>query len=799
MSDQSDQRTYSGVYHMNEWSGQETGGLYSQHSRGYVSDVTEADLQDYFSRSNELQNTFGDFGTYLSYMNDRQDLIDGGFNADWIAAPQATGEQTKANADMYFGLSQMQAQGIPLNAEQQATYDALTAQGYQADGGFMGTGSAGGIDTAADYQSSFDSVMGSDEMTALNEKYGISNEEFLNDSGSTMRWTGSGYIQTNEAEGLDFAYLAMMAAVSAFSMGAGGAIAGALAPGVTGAAAGALQGGIGATLGGAIQGDIDPKNIAVSALMGGLNPGGTVSNQLGLAPENFAGGFVQGAVNSAVGDGLRTGDIDAGSILQAGLLQGGMNSISNAWDALNNNTPEAIMDSIADQHRADYIKIHGSAAGYQGLSENQLFEIAMSQPLVNKTNFGALIGEGGLLPFIPELDISGLAQLKETLTGYDNGTELFTGPDGNYLTNAELIAAGQDPAAVYAASMEGGTGINGYTHAGYVDNPPSLLAQITDKITNVANQTPIGPVVGGLMDAAAAEAFKNQYGFYPQDDPALAQQVVAYGPLQENYSYSDNPRGDSEMFGTVYDNGNYTQGLTTLIDAATGLPSAIQVSQEQISAINEAGDAAREQQQQLLNNGYIINLGDQPTLPGAGLGNPFWEQFVESLTSSDPEETASTEITDAGVVEDEVTEEVTEEVTNETTEQVVDNVGDDPTQNTTTQIPGNSNYRQNQIIEMLGNTIASIPEAVLPPDPSTQLPPGSTPTLPGIDPRANPNNGVNPEWSDLYKYKRLEKWKKARDRQYAGIAGLLQQQSSPLNSTKRKYTQRQKSDMGLLS
>ncbi|MDG1314631.1 MAG: hypothetical protein P8P29_03790 [Flavobacteriaceae bacterium] len=767
-----------------------SGSSYLANQTGLVEGATVDDLKAYWDSAENLQSQFnGDWNKYLAYMDERQSLIDSG---EYSVGEYGQIVETSAVQNVDGTMIE------PSDIQNLSKNDFIAKYGMDpSEVQLVQT------DTTGSRQQGFTEWSQSDAVVALNEKYGI-DQLRTTEEGREYQWNGTAYVKTKDYDNLDFGGIAEIVAKAGLS----GAIGAGLAPvlagglGVTSATGvGAIQGAVGATVGGAINGDIDPKNIAISALMAGVNPGGTLSNQMGLAPENFAGGFVQGSVNSLIGDGLRTGELDAGSILQSGLLQGGMNSLTNAWDALNNNTPEALMESISDQHRADYIKIHGSAAGYQGLSENVLYDAAMSMPLVNKTNFGALIGEGGLLPFIPELDISGLAQLQENMFGYDQNTELFYDPEGNYLTNAELIAAGQDPVAVFEASLEGGAGIDGYTHAGYVDNPPGLLEQITDKITSVANQTPIGPMVGGLMDAAAAEAFKNEYGFYPQDDPLLAQQVVAYGPLQENYSYSDNPRGDSEMFGTVYDNGNYTQGLTTLIDAVTGLPSAITVSQEQISAINEAGDAAREQQQQLLNNGYIINLGDQPTLPGAGLGNPFWEQFVESLTSSDPDETASTEITDAGVVdEEEFTDDTTEQATTETTEQVVDNVGDDPTQNTTTETPSNSNYRRNQITEMLGNTIASIPEAVLPPDPSTQLPPGSTPpTLPGIDPRANPNNGVNPEWGELYKYKQLEKWKKARDRQYAGIAGLLQQQGNPLNNTKRKYTQRQKSDMGLLS
>ena len=619
----------------------------------------------------------------------------------------------------------------------------------------------------------------------------VSMDSFTDEKGDKYSWNGTSFNRYEQGsdQGWDlFTSLITSAATGVLGAGIAPAIAGSL--GVQSAAGiGAIQGATGATIGGAINGDIDPKSILISAAMGGLNPGGTVSNQLGLNPESFAGGFVGGGINTLVGDGLRTGDLDLQSALTSGLLQGGINSVSNLIQNINENSPEALMAQEAEIHKANYKAATGSLEGYVPLTETQLYDMAMANPLVNKSNLGALIGEGGLLPFIPELPLEGLINLKDKLMGYENGTELFTGPNGNLLTPADLLAEGLDPGAVYQASQGGGAGIDGYTHAG-IQTSETLLGQLTDKITNAVNQTPLGPAIGGFMDAAAAEAFKNQYGFYPQDDPGLAAQVSAYGPLEENYSYADNPRGNSEMYGTTYTNGNYTQGLQTLIDAATGLPSAITVSADRVDQINEAGDAAREQQQQLLNNGYIINLGDEQlqTLPGAE-NNAFWEQFLASFNNNGAEEVASTvpgnnSTTEVEVeVDDEVDDTVDNSVDNTTSE-----LGTDT--NTQTQLPSNPDYRRNQITEMLGSTIASLPE---------QLPASSTPTLPGLDPRSNPNNGVNPEWGDLYKYKRLEKWKKARDRQYAGIAGLLQQQGNPINDTKRKYTQRQKSDMGLLS
>ncbi len=726
-------------------------------------DGSEEQAREHYDWNPKMAEAFGSFENYLAYLQEAQ---------------AARAELVAANTQAF--------------AEDPQAQEIANAGGLMQ---WYGSQVAAGNNPGAMEGSALESAQNSwDELSkSLWEKYttgNVSQDSYVDEKGDKYNWNGTSF--TRYEHGPDEGSDILVGLMQGVALGAiGGGIAG--AAGLTGGAAGAAQGAIGATLGGAINGDIDPKSILISAAMGGLNPGGTLTNELGMNPESFGGGFVGGAVNSAIGDGLRTGEFDAGSVLQAGLLQGGTNSLVNAWNAVNNNDIDSLMQQEAAKHKADYRAATGSLDGYVPLTQDQLYTIASQNPMLDKTNFGALIGEGGLLPFIPEMDVSGLAGLTDKVFGFDAGTQIFTGPNGETLTAGQVMQAGQDPQAIYESTNFGGPAVNGYSYQGYtVTNEDSLFNQITEW----AGNTELGQAVNTGLDIATSAQFKEKYGFFAEDNPALAAQVVAYGDLVENYTYADNPRGNSEMYGTTYDNGNYTQGLDVIFDPILGLPSAITVPQATVDATNEAGDAARDAV--LNNNGAIINYGettaDLPTLPGVGAGEAFWEQFLANFDNNSVDNSVGEEITDASVVDNVTEESVTENVTEEVTEEVTNEVA-----NNTQQLPSNPDYRRNQVIELLGNTINSIPELTASTTTEEQLPPNSTPTLPGIDPVRNPNNGVNPEWGDLYKYKKLEKWKKARDRQYAGIAGLLQNQSSPMNGTKRKYTQRQKSDMGLLS
>ena len=75
--DSGSERTYT-FYAGNETVESGADGIsYLWNQEGY-SEATEEDLRAYFDQATNLQDTFGDFDTYLQYMNERQDLIDSG-------------------------------------------------------------------------------------------------------------------------------------------------------------------------------------------------------------------------------------------------------------------------------------------------------------------------------------------------------------------------------------------------------------------------------------------------------------------------------------------------------------------------------------------------------------------------------------------------------------------------------------------------------------------------------------------------------------------------------------------------
>jgi hypothetical protein len=759
----------------------------SSSPQNYGGQMTRSQLEGEYGRDPYLQSTFGSFDNYMAYMGDASGML--GQQSWWDATgvdKRTAGERIsdyEGGGDLAYNGNQSQ-----INDNRQSDANAR--------------------------KSGYNSWISSEENQGLMNKYGIQ-QKITAENGDIYEWTGNNYMRTYVAErmGAEDLVKAGIVATVAGGLGAGFApmVSGGL--GITsGFGTGAVQGGLGALAGGALQGDIDPRSIAVGALMGGLNPGGMLSDKMGLNPKSFAGGFVGGGTNSLVGGVLQNGDIDAQGALMAGLQAGGMNSVINAWDAIQNNTPEALMSSIHKQHRADYRAIHGNYDGYIPLTESQLYQVAMSMPMVNKTNFGSLIGEGGLISAIPEMDISGLAGLKDKMFGFAHGTRLFEDAQGNQLTNADLFELGYDPQEVFEGSLYEGTNVDGYRYVGSADatNPDGLFSQFTEW----AGDTKVGNAIGTALDVAANAQFKNKYGFLPQDNPGLAQQISAYGSLTENYSWADNPRGDSEMFGsTFWQPGEFSKGLLTYQTNATqddegnnigGTRSAIQVSQETIDQINEMGEAQREE---ILNSPFIINyqqqqqdqiqvdtstggaIDENTVLPGAE-NNPFMDQLIAALQGGATGETT----------EDNATGEVTSEVT------------DNPPANTDVQV-GNSDYRNQQITEMLGQTIDSLPEntdQVVPYSDRDALPEMSEELLAAAmllagGGSSNGSNGLltleddgsdNPYWTPLDGYSKVSRWRKSRDRVYNDIEGLL---TATGKAPEYAMSKKQMTEEGLLS
>ena len=201
--------------------------------------VTESELSEIFSGSDNLQNTFGSFDNYMSYIEESSDMIE---SQDWFSAEgidnRGTGETIGEGED--FG-------GVDVN---------LVDDNRQSDGNAR--------------QGAYASWMNSEENQALMQKYGIPTEEFTNEKGDRFRWTGTGYARTYKMNRTDFGDYVLAAGAAAL-MAAAPALAAQLVAttGMSAAAAGGLSSSIlSLTSQAATTGDVDINQIVNDAIKG---------------------------------------------------------------------------------------------------------------------------------------------------------------------------------------------------------------------------------------------------------------------------------------------------------------------------------------------------------------------------------------------------------------------------------------------------------------------------------------------------------------------------------------------------
>jgi len=509
----------------------------------------------------QLRNAFGSFDNYLAYMDERQDLIDsGGLKADWWDT------------------------GDPLfNPE--TGYEVINEGDPNVDyKEQMMTLSAGGYNSQSAMHDLYTKYTGQDITEAQ-----------TNEQGDTYRWNGTSYVKTFTNDGgfaKDLTLALMTAALGsaaspllASKLGATG-----LGAGVSkGVAAGALN--AGGQL--ALTGEIDPKSVLASGLIAGLNPGGTVADKYtpwknadgewafgGAPPSTFAGGMISGTINDLVSTGIIEGKIDLGNSLEKGLISGGVNSALNTLDEWKNNSQEGIADRL--QHQDPY-KYPDTEAGRALAMQD-----ALNDPLLNTTDFGALIGDEGLLPFIPRADLGFLRGIVDPITdgidGILNGFELSDHvelADGSIIdtkgmTDEEIFQLMHIEHPVYGWIKREGVTLIGRETMGLLNNP------VVDGAANL---------LGGLLpagDGSLSEDLQSQKDQYDQeflDQPFKKEELDKYfdkygnltvagkvaqndftqlkmdtlgsfyfensGGLNEDYSWTDNPRGQSELWGTM--------------------------------------------------------------------------------------------------------------------------------------------------------------------------------------------------------------------------------------------------------
>ena len=315
---------------------------------------------------------------------------------------------------------------------------------------------------------------------ALIDQYGI-NTSFQNNDGDMFEFNGSNFTKTFKTEGPDYGRMLVAAGAGAMlaplatqfaagALGSAGTSIGIaantnplLASAATAAGSSvpsALASSIGAGVSSAasqalVTGKVDPKTVLVNAVLGGVNPGQYVAENFvpqqkisesltfgGTSPSNFLNGFVEGSVNTGLSDLVQNGNIDLKSAGSSGLFEGLLNSFKDAKNDYEYYSPEAAEARyLMDNPMASVEEAKKYVAN---LVDNGLIEQATGQ-LLNKTNLGALIGEGGLLPFIPELNVApirdGLGMLSNGIDAVVNGVDLgdqFQMPDGRIFNRDDL-------------------------------------------------------------------------------------------------------------------------------------------------------------------------------------------------------------------------------------------------------------------------------------------------------------------------------------------------------------------------
>ena len=268
--------------------------LYEQ--RGRDDEATVEDLESYFNadKSNRLRESFGTFDNYLSYMNEREQLIQSGQYdvGNWAEADAGFTEDQQmifeGDADLTID---------PSDPSQNLTNLRRQQSGAQGAG--------------------YENWVNSDANQALLQKYGISDTVY-SETGDKFRWNGSAYVKTQDEDKVsmgDYAKMAMGVAVGSFAgpalgqalTGAGGAATGATAAGATGATGATAAGAAGAT-------------------------GATAATT--TATSSFLQGAINKTIGSAISQGIATGSVDAKQLATAGIM-GGVSGVADAIKAGN--------------------------------------------------------------------------------------------------------------------------------------------------------------------------------------------------------------------------------------------------------------------------------------------------------------------------------------------------------------------------------------------------------------------------------------------------------------------------------
>ena len=733
----------------------------------------------------QLRTAFGSFDNYLAYMDERQDLIDSGsLKADWWDT------------------------GDPL-FDPETGYEVINEGDPNVDyKEQMMTLSAGGYNSQAAMHELYTKYTGQDITEAR-----------TNENGDNYRWNGTSYVKTFTNDGGFAKDLTIALMTAAIGSAASPLLASKL--GATGLGAGASKGiAAGAVNAGtqlATTGEIDPRQVLSAGVVGGLNPGeklaGLFGDAIGMSatgqpfnPDSFGYGAISGAGNAAVSQLINTGNLDAGGLLKAGLISGGINSIRDAFDDADYYTQEKIADRLVAQGYSP------EEAWVLAGSDSNLFK--------GKSDLGALVGEGGLFSFLPEVPVGGLGKLANALSGgestffrYPKEAGIDTNNDG---TADVVVPAGTEipfglmddesiSRAKVANALEVTQNTTGLLNNPIVNTAGSVLGQIlgtptmSDEDKAIYDNYRATAEINAQLDpnwdklgAVGKEALVTEI----QQDLYKGYLASYHGSdgLDEKYTVAPNPRGDADIIGSALvgidpETGDplYTTGIRYRDQLANG------------GFINTALPILKLPEPS--NGNVIMNLdnSDQGALPAANTSQDFLNfTLTDSILNGTfaNDDTSNSGASNANTGSNQATVEETSDSTTETTPAPTPDPAPAPDPEPA---PVDATVPDSNVTPLYGLPInddgtatlpggATVPanvadsiyeQSYLPTD--YELAGGGTDTLPsggggggGGGNGSGNKEGLPPLWSELFGYTKISPYKKARLNVLEGmLSGML--------------------------
>ena len=565
----------------------------------------------------------------------------------------------------------------------------------------------------------------------------------------------------------------------ALTAGAGAALAPSIG-GFSGIAQGAIKGGLGSGIGGVVQGNgLDLGAIAQGALTGGLMAG--------------AGDYLQDTLNgqqSDIGGLLGEGGLLGGDLVSTDGLAG---VIDKAGNFLGGNMGLPVGTEVI-------LNADGSIMGTRAELGDALFSSAM---------YG---GQGGLTTAVIEA-----SPWSEMLTNAANSAP------GQFVLDAATEGLLKGYNEDWRESGETGVIRDAQGNLVY-ENGSSLPATYTDY--DYANMSDQDMFNKNYFESAVQSGMWNldeqyMYTDAPRDPDSVLTGILP-NPLEEGgviqyptvatENGGDNP---NEGNGENPTDGNGEEGTDG--EAGDGEDGAENGDLNGNDEGTESGTAAGG------NTGLGGTEGNGYTQNGEWVGNENINSIMDEYGLSPPQSDNIIALQLLEAIQNEPNQELQDHLIMEyqnwtgesvTQDQVAGNSSDSAlppaTGNRTDQLIGLLSNTQDAVQDLQTNTEEQLPansENQLPPGGENQLPPNSENELPpngggggggggGLLSLAGDDGGDNPYWTPLNPYSKVSKWRKARDRVYSDIEGLL---TPTGKSPDLALSKRQMQEEGLLS